>query len=213
MNVTPPQRSRRRSAHASFQLYEKRYKNPEKPESINAMESLVSACVILFHLLRFSFYCVLPVFKFLARIVRRKPLPKPDFNADIVLVTGAAQGLGRAIALRFADCGATVVLWDINERKVCQGKKGIIDCVWYSLYTCSEPDTRSVRSTFSVAWCVLRLVWSACCMYLTFVSGSLLCSCILVQLVFVYLSSWFLYTASGACICLWVHVTSWWWTY
>ena len=84
------------------------------------MDTLIFACVIFFSLLRFAFYCVLPVFKLAVRIARRKPLPKPDFNADIVLVTGAAQGLGREIALRFADCGATVVLWDINEEKVCR---------------------------------------------------------------------------------------------
>ena len=82
------------------------------------MDTLIFACVIFGSLIRFAFYLVLPVIKLAVRIARRKPLPKPDFNADIVLVTGAAQGLGREIATRFAECGATVVLWDINEEKV-----------------------------------------------------------------------------------------------
>ena len=47
---------------------------------------------------------------------RTKP---PDLSADICLVTGAAQGLGRHIALQLAtECGATLVLWDIDEEKV-----------------------------------------------------------------------------------------------
>ncbi len=42
----------------------------------------------------------------------------PDFGAEISLVTGAGQGLGRLLALKFAECGSTLVLWDINEEKV-----------------------------------------------------------------------------------------------
>jgi sorbitol-6-phosphate 2-dehydrogenase len=40
------------------------------------------------------------------------------FKNKIVLVTGGAQGLGEAIAERFASEGATVVLTDINEQGV-----------------------------------------------------------------------------------------------
>ena len=35
-----------------------------------------------------------------------------------MLVTGAAQGIGRLIAENFALTGATVVLWDINEQQL-----------------------------------------------------------------------------------------------
>lgn len=39
-----------------------------------------------------------------------------DFNARTVLVTGAAQGIGRAIAAAFAVSGATVVVADIDDK-------------------------------------------------------------------------------------------------
>ncbi len=38
-----------------------------------------------------------------------------DFNTKTVLVTGAAQGIGRAIAAAFAGSGATVVITDIDD--------------------------------------------------------------------------------------------------
>jgi NAD(P)-dependent dehydrogenase (short-subunit alcohol dehydrogenase family) len=34
----------------------------------------------------------------------------------VVIVTGAASGLGRESALHFADCGATVVAVDVNRQ-------------------------------------------------------------------------------------------------
>lgn len=39
-----------------------------------------------------------------------------DFNNSNVLVTGAAQGIGRAIAAAFAEAGATVVVTDIDDK-------------------------------------------------------------------------------------------------
>jgi NAD(P)-dependent dehydrogenase (short-subunit alcohol dehydrogenase family) len=39
-----------------------------------------------------------------------------DFAGEVALVTGAAGGMGRAIALAFATAGATVVMGDVDER-------------------------------------------------------------------------------------------------
>ena len=54
------------------------------------------------------------------RVCQFRSSKKPNFSRDIVLITGAAQGLGKELALQFSECGATVVLWDINETKLHQ---------------------------------------------------------------------------------------------
>lgn len=73
--------------------------------------------------------CIWTIVKVLWYIVReifRKVCRKerePDYSPDIVLVTGAAKGLGRALASQFAEYGATLVLWDVNEealRSLCE---------------------------------------------------------------------------------------------
>jgi NAD(P)-dependent dehydrogenase (short-subunit alcohol dehydrogenase family) len=43
---------------------------------------------------------------------------REDFTGKIVLVTGAASGLGRGIALAFARAGSDLVLVDINEERL-----------------------------------------------------------------------------------------------
>lgn len=60
---------------------------------------------------------------------------KPDLSSDLCLVTGAGQGLGRQLALQLADCGASLVLWDIDGEKVhicctCIGHSKLI-VVWF----------------------------------------------------------------------------------
>ncbi|NXG36047.1 RDHE2 dehydrogenase, partial [Dromaius novaehollandiae] len=40
---------------------------------------------------------------------------KKKFAVEVVFITGAANGIGRLIALNFAFLGATLVLWDVDE--------------------------------------------------------------------------------------------------
>ncbi|CAI9155229.1 unnamed protein product [Rangifer tarandus platyrhynchus] len=46
------------------------------------------------------------------KIISKK---KKDVTGEIVLITGAASGLGRLLAIKFARLGAILVLWDINK--------------------------------------------------------------------------------------------------
>lgn len=39
----------------------------------------------------------------------------PDFDGETVVITGARSGIGREIALRFADAGAVIVIGDISD--------------------------------------------------------------------------------------------------
>jgi len=43
------------------------------------------------------------------------PLPEDSVRGEIVLVTGAGHGIGKEFALQYADLGAIVVCWDVNE--------------------------------------------------------------------------------------------------
>lgn len=44
-----------------------------------------------------------------------KSLRLKSVKDEIVLITGGGSGLGRALALRFAEKGAAIVVWDINK--------------------------------------------------------------------------------------------------
>lgn len=45
------------------------------------------------------------------------PKKKKDVTGEIVLITGAASGLGRLLAIKICQAWSHLVLWDINEEK------------------------------------------------------------------------------------------------
>ena len=65
-------------------------------------------------------YILWPCLRRTFYLISRKSPPIPNFTNDIVLITGAAQGLGKELALQFSKCGATLVLWDIDKSRLDQ---------------------------------------------------------------------------------------------
>jgi rhamnulose-1-phosphate aldolase/alcohol dehydrogenase len=53
--------------------------------------------------------------------LRRQPAEE-EMSRQVALVTGAAQGIGRATAVRLASLGACVVMLDINEEKLADAR-------------------------------------------------------------------------------------------
>jgi len=62
-------------------------------------------------LVKILFHCVVSILETIFPFL----LPKKDISGQIVLVTGAAQGIGQLMAFKVAALGAEVVCWDIQE--------------------------------------------------------------------------------------------------
>jgi NAD(P)-dependent dehydrogenase (short-subunit alcohol dehydrogenase family) len=71
----------------------------------------------LFHLLRVLLFFFWDGFKALLSPCRGKR-SQADYGEEICLITGAAQGLGKQLALEFAGRNAVLVLCDIQEEKL-----------------------------------------------------------------------------------------------
>lgn len=58
-------------------------------------------------------------------LIPRSLYAKP-VDQDVVLITGAGSGLGRALALRFAELGSQLVLWDVNLKGLEETRNSIL---------------------------------------------------------------------------------------
>ena len=74
-------------------------------------------CGALFSALCGVFYLFWDTLKALLSPFKRK-VNYHDFGSDICLITGAAQGLGRLLALELARRQTVLVLWDIQQEKL-----------------------------------------------------------------------------------------------
>ncbi|KAK5645113.1 hypothetical protein RI129_006413 [Pyrocoelia pectoralis] len=76
------------------------------------------------------------------------PIPKKPVKGEVVLVTGAGNGLGREIALLYASKGATAVCLDIDEehnKETVEIAKNLGYCKAYH-YTCDVTDCAKVHA-------------------------------------------------------------------
>ena len=73
---------------------------------------------------------------------------KKSVSGEIVLITGSGSGMGQGMALEFAKCGSTVVIWDINHDGMQQTQELIEQaggkCV---TYFCDISDRTQIRQT------------------------------------------------------------------
>ena len=70
-------------------------------------------------------------------------------NGKVAIVTGGGSGIGQAIALRFADNGASVRIVDINPKAAQATAQLIADAGGQaSIHVCDVTDQRQVRETF-----------------------------------------------------------------
>jgi NAD(P)-dependent dehydrogenase (short-subunit alcohol dehydrogenase family) len=77
------------------------------------------------------------------------------FSRKTALVTGAAHGIGRAIATRFAQEGANVLLVDIDGAAAEEAAAALrTDLAQTAAFTCDIADRQSVRA--AIAFCVER---------------------------------------------------------
>lgn len=108
-------------------------------------ETVVMSIVRFFYNLFMLFYFIFEAFvlKFVPSKLRFKSI-----KDEIVLVTGAGSGIGRLMAIKFADLGAKVVCWDVNKDGMDETVSDIKSKggVAYS-YVCNVADRTTVYAT------------------------------------------------------------------
>ena len=98
---------------------------------------------------------VLVIIRKWRRITRRRRIRdengnsvRQGFRSDIVLITGAAQGIGKELAYKFGERGAKLVLWDIDEPKLQSTRQELEDTGYDAFaYTVNCGDKDAVLAT------------------------------------------------------------------
>ena len=71
------------------------------------------------------------------------------FQGKTAVITGAAAGIGRAVALRFAEEGANLALLDINYEKLMEVKKELsVFSDNVLIFDCDISDEAKVNAAF-----------------------------------------------------------------
>lgn len=75
---------------------------------------------------------------------------KIEFDGQTVLITGAAVGIGRAAAMKFAQNGAQIVLVDVNEEKLLKVKEELSEYTQeVMIFTCDVSDENRVNEVIA----------------------------------------------------------------
>lgn len=94
------------------------------------------------------------------------PKRRKDVSGEIVLITGAGSGLGRLLAMHFANHGATLVLWDINQEGNMETyklvkQKGDVKVFAYKCDCSNRTEVYRVADQVS-SWLLLAQFWENC---------------------------------------------------
>ena len=73
------------------------------------------------------------------------------FDGQVVIVTGAASGIGLGIARAFHDAGASVVLGDVREDALDQAQATFSDQEWLAFVPVDVRDAAAVANLVATA--------------------------------------------------------------
>ena len=68
-----------------------------------------------------------------------------DLHDEVALVTGAGAGIGRAIALLFAEAGAAVVVSDLKAEAAEAVAAEIVAAAWSAMPVAADPSHSTCR--------------------------------------------------------------------
>ncbi|XP_047365714.1 short-chain dehydrogenase/reductase family 16C member 6-like [Vespa velutina] len=99
---------------------------------------------LIYNFLSFIFVSIVAILESILKIFIPYKYQMKDISGEIALVTGGGGGLGRLLALRLANLGVIVVIWDINQKgieetvKLVQAAGGT--CYGYVCDLCNRED-------------------------------------------------------------------------